>query len=593
MSDTPRFLITTAEPRGWRDDVPLLFLGEWCGWNLDKGILAGLDIEVAAPYGWEVGQGAADYRQVWGLIERLLPDLAEMLNRHHGTSHSTRYWRIMLGTWLYKFTMIMFNRWATVQHVLGKYDVSGAMVLEFPREQLVPVGYISFARLYRLDAWNQAVYGRILRDCSDIHCTVKQAEALDEGVASDLQTFTPAPARTLKQRVKRFVGGVVQRFANLLTRPGDALFVSTYLPFWQECRLQLSMGQVPVPRLLQPPPELPPDFAVRDLLTLDAENFAGFERFVRKLIPEQLPTCYLEGFRALCDKAQGMPWPVRPPFIFTANSFDGDEIFKAWTAAKVEQGVPYIIGQHGANYGAGMFAPSEIHEVATADRYLTWGWQEDGAKHRPVAALPMIGKRAGKWDPEGGLLLVERGGGHRETLWDEIPAFRRYLEAQFDFMAGLAGGIGRPTTVRLYSAYLYSSWSEDALWKERFPHMRLDDGTLPIVGQIGRNRLTVFSYESTGILESLVGNIPILFFYDTRDYPLRPSARPYYEGLKAAGIFHETPASAAAKVNEVWNDVQGWWARDEVQDARKAFCDHFARMPQHPLRELKRALLEK
>ncbi len=593
MPDTPRFLITTADQRGWRDNVPLLFLGEWCGWNLDKELLVGLDIEVAAPYGWEAGQRETDYRYVWELIERLLPEVSEMLNRHHGTSHSTRYWRIMLGTWLYKFTMIMFNRWATVQHVLGGHRVSGAVVLEFPREQLVPVGYLSFARLYRIDAWNQAAYGRILSDCSDVPLTKKQADMLDAGVASDRQTFTPLPARTMKQRAKRLLGGVAQRFANLLTCPGDALFVSTYLPFWQECRLQMSIGQIPVPRLLQPPPEAPPDFAVRDRLSLDAENFTGFERFVRKLIPEQLPTCYLEGYRALCEKAAGMPWPARPSFIFTANSFDGDEIFKAWVAAKVEQGVPYIIGQHGANYGAGMFAPSEIHEVATADRYLTWGWQEDAAKHRPVAALPMIGKRAGEWDPQGELLLVERGGGHRETLWDELPAFRRYLEAQFGFVAHLAGRIGERVTVRLYSAYLYSSWSEDALWKERFPQIRIDDGTWPIARQIARSRLTVFSYESTGILESLLGNIPILVFYDIRDFPLRPGAQPYYECLKTAGIFHETAGSAAAKVNEVWSDVQGWWARDEVQEARKAFCDHFARMPQHPLRELKRALLGK
>lgn len=573
--------------------MPLLLLGEWCVWNLDKDFLSGLDIEVAPPYGWEEGQREADYRYVWALIERLLPEVAGMLNRYHGTSYSTRYWRIMLGTWLYRFTMIMFNRWATVRHVLGNYVVSGALVQEFPREQLVPVGYLGFARLYRLDAWNHATYGRILKDCSEVPCTVRRAEVLDEVEASDRQTFTPSPARSLRQRAKRFVGEVVQRYAKLLTRPGDALFVSTYLPFWQECRLQLSMGQIPAPRLLQPPPDVPPDFAVRDGLRLNAESFTGFERFVRKLIPEQLPTCYLEGYRALCEKAEGMPWPARPPFIFTSNSFDDDEIFKAWTAAKVEQGVPYIIGQHGANYGAGMFAPSEIHEVATADRYLTWGWQEDAAKHHPVAALPMIGKREGEWDTRGGLLLVERCGGQRETLWDEMPAFRRYLEAQFGFVTELTDRIVNQVCVRLSSALLMKSWSEEMLWKKHFPRVRLDDGTQPIVEQIGRSRLTVFSYDSTGILESLAGNVPILVFYDTGDYPLRPSARPYYARLKAAGIFHETSESTAAKVNEIWDDVPGWWARDEVQAARKAFCDRFARMRQHPLRELKRSLLEK
>lgn len=590
MPNTPRFLITTADARGWRDDTPILFLGEWCCWNLKDGALDNLDAEVVPPYGWEEGQKKTDYLYVQDLIERLLPEISRMLNQHHGTSHAPRYWRIMLGTWLYKFTMIMFNRWATVQHALHKYRVSGAMVLEFPKSQLVPVDYISFARLYRLDAWNQAAYGRILRDCSDVPCTLMKADMLDEGGASDRQHFTPPPTRTLKQQVKRFVANRVQRFANLLTRPTDALLVSTYLPFVQECKLQLALGQVPVPRLLQPTPRVSPDFDIRNNLSLDPEGFAGFEQFIRMLIPEQLPSCYLEGYHALCEKAASMPWPAKPKFIFTSNSFDGDEVFKVWTATKVEQGTPYIIGQHGANYGAGEYAPSEIHEVATADRYLTWGWVEDGAKHRPVAALPMVGKPAGEWNPDGGLLLVERGGGHRETLWDETPVFRKYLEDQFRFVGGLQSSISEHVTVRLYSAYLYSSWSEDAIWKERFPKIQLDDGTCPIGKQIGRSRLTVFSYESTGILESLAGNIPVLFFYDTKNWPLRLKAQPFYNRLKEVGIFHETSESAANQVNKIWDDVRGWWMGDEVQEARRMFCDHFARMPKNPISELKKAL---
>lgn len=584
-------MITASEPSAWRHDVPLLLLGGWCGWNLDTESLKGLDIEVAHSYGWEEGQREADYHNVWELIERLLPEVAGMLNQYHGTGHSVRYWRIMLGTWLYKFTMIMFNRWATVQHVLGNYNVSGAEVVEFPREQLVPVGYLGFARLYRLDSWNQAIYGRILKDYSKVPCNVMQAGALDNGEKSDRQSFTPPPVRTMRLGAKHLVGRVVQRFAKLLTCHNDALFVATYLPFWQECKLQLSMWQIPVPRLMQLPPEVPPDFAVRERFCLDVESHTGFEQFVRKLITEQLPTCYLEGYRALSERAAGMPWPSRPPFIFTANSFDGDEIFKAWTAAKVEEGIPYIIGQHGANYGAGMFAPSEMHEVATADRYLTWGWQEDTAKHHPVAALPMVGKSASAWEPQGGLLLVERSGGNREMLWDETPALRRYMGAQFNFVSNLSNEASERLTVRLSSSFLMKSWSEDVLWKKRFPQIRLDNGTRPIAEQISRSRLTVFSYESTGVLESLAGNVPILVFYDTQDFPLRPSARPYYECLKTAGIFHETAGSAAVKVNEIWHDVHGWWERGEVQEARKTFCDHFARMPKYPLRELKRTLL--
>jgi hypothetical protein len=46
-----------------------------------------------------------------------------------------------------------------------------------------------------------------------------------------------------------------------------------------------------------------------------------------------------------------MKWPEKPKFIFTSNCFDGDEVFKVWTALKVEQGISYFVGQHGNNFG--------------------------------------------------------------------------------------------------------------------------------------------------------------------------------------------------------------------------------------------------
>ena len=41
---------------------------------------------------------------------------------------------------------------------------------------------------------------------------------------------------------------------------------------------------------------------------------------------------------------------LNPEFIFTSNNFHTDEIFKLWSAIKVERGTKYYIGQHGNNY---------------------------------------------------------------------------------------------------------------------------------------------------------------------------------------------------------------------------------------------------
>ena len=73
---------------------------------------------------------------------------------------------------------------------------------------------------------------------------------------------------------------------------------------------------------------------------------------------------------------------------------------------------------------------------------------------------------------------------------------------------------------------------------------------------------------------------------------MRDSAKPYYQLLVDAGIVHLTPESVAQKVNEVWDDVAGWWGQGYVQDARKEFCARYARQSQKPIRELKQILLK-
>ena len=591
MMRPKRFLITSSDQSLWPDDLPILFLGEWCTWNVGSEVLEKLNFEVASPYGWEDGQREADYQYVWEIIERILPEISQMLNNYHATNHSQRYWRILLGTWLYKFTMILFNRWATVQNVLTKHSLSSAMTLEFPKNQMVPMDYISFARMYRFDSWNQAIYGTILKESSNISCTVKKIDFIDEGRLTDLAYFTPPPSMPLKSQVKKNIAKVAQKFSILLTKSTDAFMVSTYLPFLQEFKLYLSLGQIPVPRLLESTPKADLDINARKNLCLDSDKFSGFERFIRTLIPEHLPICYLEGYQVLCEKAKSMPWPTKPKFIFTSNSFDGDEVFKAWVASKTELGIPYMIGQHGGNYGAAKFAPSEIHEVETADRYLTWGWVGNSPKIHSVGALPLMGRPTGKYNPKGRLLLVQRGGGHREALWDETIVFRNYLEDQFKFVGLLSSQVIKKLSVRLYSAYLYANWSEDKMWRRYFPLIDLDYGTGPIGDRILQSRLIVFSYESTGVLELLAGNVPVIFFYNVNNWPIRPEAKPYYDLLIEVGIFHLSAESAAQKVNEIWDDISSWWGKDVVLKARREFCDQFVRMPQHPIRELKKALL--
>ena len=47
--------------------------------------------------------------------------------------------------------------------------------------------------------------------------------------------------------------------------------------------------------------------------------------------------------------------------------------------------------------------------------------------------------------------------------------------------------------------------------------------------------------------------------------------------MKEAGILHDTPEAAAAKVLEIYDDPNGWWRESRIQRARELFCRRFVR----------------
>ena len=57
------------------------------------------------------------------------------------------------------------------------------------------------------------------------------------------------------------------------------------------------------------------------------------------------------------------------------------------------------------------------------------------------------------------------------------------------------------------------------------------------------------------------------------------------------GIIHLSATSAANKVNEIWNDVEGWWSQKDVQTVRSQFCEIYAKSYKNPINKLKEILL--
>ena len=70
------------------------------------------------------------------------------------------------------------------------------------------------------------------------------------------------------------------------------------------------------------------------------------------------------------------------------------------------------------------------------------------------------------------------------------------------------------------------------------------------IKSISKSRLVVYTYNSTGYLELMAANLPVLLYWSNNDNPVNTEAESYFEELKHAKIFHETHDSLIEHVNK-------------------------------------------
>ncbi len=582
------FLITTADERSWKFDRPVLFLGEWCRRYDRRQVWQDLNATVAEPFGVHAADRDRNLAYIEALSRRLLTELTDVLNEFHGTTHPRRYWHIVLGHWLQRYVTLVFNRYFNLEQALKNFGTLETSLFDAPDYSLATNDSLAFIWACSNDEWNHVLYGKILNFLGGVKTDL--IPGVLSGVNGFRQVDDSRPGR--RSGVGRLAINVLNYILPKLSGHRDAFINYSYLPFREEIKLQLRLGQCP--QLWRSPSlqEFSPNVLARQAFSVDAGNATGFERFVRTQLGSMIPTCYLEGYAQLVRQVESLPWPSKPRHIFTSNSFDTDEVFKAWTGLKVEQGAPYFTGQHGNNYGTHVcYGNASWPERSATDRFITWGdWADDRGENSPAFLFKTAGVKPRQFDPAGGVLLVEYTLDHRLYVSDIHHQHHLYQEAQFRFVAHLPVAIHSRLTVRLHSAFRHGSWCDDQRWKDRSPETRVEPGVLPIQKLIKQSRLIVHSYDSTGTLETLTLDIPTLcFWWGGLDHVL-PAMRPSYEMLRSAGILVESPEQAAEFVASRWDRIGEWWGSAKVQHARRAFCQQFARTDKAPTSTLSRLL---
>ena len=512
--------------------------------------------------------------------EHFLLQLTSALNTLHQTSHTQRYWEILIGHWLQTFVDIVINRTSKIENILDAFEVSKISRHEAPFGYLTPQNTGDLIQLSNNVSWDSVLYSRMISSFG-INGTIKVINRdLPEDIKLRFQSsylgIHSGPSRAalnwLRVRVTPFSRNFI--ISTYLPRKIEWLLSLRFASFPQAGKIPLPITHIPISTTLRN--------GLREAIGKDSDN--SIQGKIRELMPEMLPTIFLEGYPELVKTSQKKYLPKNPKFIFTSNEFHTNEVFKVWVAESIEQGTKYIVGQHGNNYGTIKY-PKQSIEERTADAFLTWGWVSS-QNNIPTFNFKNPKGSSLKHNRQGKLLLTQIHFPHNISFWDSIADYFKDLKSQMDFVSYLPESIRDETLVRLHPASQSFSFDEKGAWRGSFPSISIDSGQNSLTSLITNSRIIVHGYDSTGLLESLSANYPTICFMPGGFWNVREDALDVYEKLKQVGILQTSAFELSEKVTQIWEDIPSWWLSREVQSVREEFCCKYSKSEIAPFRRI-------
>lgn len=529
-------------------------LGPWCFAGIERDHPGWEELSFPEPFPL-----ADDWlnaaRHTRALANQLVPDWAERLNRRHGCSYSLGFWRLFLLNWL-----IM-----AVQPLWYRYRALEALAAANP-------GPLTVERFEGDVHWDfpdlNALHDSFSRPDFDLWMTSLAADAV-------LPAAWPRSPRRVESRPRKAAAPppASATLAGRLARTVFGRLAFGSIAGVRAAKIPLSLLIRLLPRRGQAKSHYHFD---------DAGVFArfpdGFLSLLDRFLEQVLPESFGDGFKVLETRALAQAYVPGRLFIDTVAS--PDDSLRLIAAMALERGEKLVTSQHGAAYGISAAMAAAAATEYPYHAFITWGWTRHGPYpgHFVPLPAPALTRFMDRHRPEGdtivhvGGTLAVRG---TRLGWLPRPAeFIAYRRDKLAFLAALSPELRQRLAYRPYLRNLQDLEDEDAV-KTAFPDVAILTGDLHAA--MFACRLLVLDHPGTTLSIALVADVPTICFWRDTHWPSCPEAEPQVEALRRAGILFDRPEDAAAQLDRIAADPQGWWHGREVRAARALWLSHHGR----------------
>jgi putative transferase (TIGR04331 family) len=496
--------------------------------------------------------------------------LSTRLNELHGVSCPDKYWRILIGPWLFNYILVLFDRYKRLEKALDTFPSLYTYVLPKEKGSLVS---------YSIDDFMFGGFGKVRNDLyNHLLFSIIAHEICPENII-EKDYGCEIKANVIRRGWKRKIFNVLKSPIDKGFRGSILLNEMYHISLKELFMLKVKTGFNRLNFVEMFGSSLPDNMLLIDKYSKDMRTTlkinctgSGFESILFKTIPEAIPICYIEDYRYHKNKIKTMD---NLKFIGAVVGWNYNDVFKFYSAESLLKGATLAEFQHGGGHGLSRF-DSTYTSASEKDIFYSWGWTDKKRKNVKPLPSPYLSRLINTYTGRLNKILMVGTDVERyiykinDSLFPDDKTV--YFHDKMRFLAALK------KTPR--SRIMYRPGKEVG-WKE-VDYIMTICPTIEIVKKkklmhwMQNAKVVVSDYSGTSFLEALIINVPTVLFWDHEVFLMRSDAEPYLQALRDAGILYKDPVSAAEKVNEIYDNPGEWWLSDKVQDARKEFCRRFA-----------------
>ena len=286
-----------------------------------------------------------------------------------------------------------------------------------------------------------------------------------------------------------------------------------------------------------------------------------------KILFSFMPNCFLEDFSCLRNQSVNfLKKNKNCKIIFTTNAIHSNEKLKYLAAENINKKL--WVHQHGFGYGALKILSSEIYERSLSNRYFSWGWGKESLPNPILSSQNNISYSENKK-----IVLTLPSYYHYSGILDYLLAYKNDANNSIDFTNEFISKI----SLKIKNLMYLREQKGEAL-KVYCNHFNIkEDFHKSFHESLLNSRIHISNHFGTPFLESMAFNYPTIIILNKElSFYLKPSALKDFEKLSSINIIFTDINRAAEHLNNVYENIDSWWLKDENQIVVKKFNNKYA-----------------